>query len=159
MPRFTYTFLVDDRHSGSRLLDQGCRRDGAPPPTPSATPPVAKLGTGDELAVMVRWGGRGEDAPAHLTGHFMVSAAPTAQNQVMPSPFRIGDTANYLCYDTRTVPWTAPGDEVAYVFPGLVCKDGATNAKYELTFIIECTEPGFYEGRQWSIDPEFDTGN
>jgi|SoiMetStandDraft_5_1073268.scaffolds.fasta_scaffold13101_2 hypothetical protein len=148
---FTYTFSVQDRDFGSRLADHGLSRNGK-----RFAPTDPKMKAGDTLQVEVMWPGRPEDAPLQLAGHFMISAAPLAAAQVMPSPFRNGD--HYLCYKQQTVAWSNRGDTVTYLFPGLVCADGAA-AQYELTFTLECEGPGFYNDRQWSIDPEFDTGN
>ena len=152
MPKYTFTFEVDDRRAGSRLINHGVSpHDGDQLAAP-------KIKSGDTLAVDIQFGGAGDAAPQHLTGHFMISAAPAAP-QAMPSPFRIGTSPNYLCYDEQTVTWTAPDNANPYYqFPGLTCQDGQ-DGNYELTFILECTEDGPYKDRQWSIDPEFDTGN
>jgi hypothetical protein len=151
MARFTFTFVVEDRDFGSKLTNSGLARDGK-----RVDPTTPKMQAGDTLEVEVMWSARVEEVPPQLSGHFMISAAPNAPAQLMPSPFRNG--SHYLCYQKQTAAWSARGYAVGYVFPGLECVDG-NQAQYELTFTLECEGPGYFSGRQWSIDPEFDTGN
>ena len=153
MPRsFKYVFKVTDKGRGGQLDDQGCAVDAGPVQRGKAT--LKRL---DTLRVTIQWNGGPDDAPARMTGHFVISPAPlAAPTQIPPSPFR--DGANYRCYWTQIAEQSVAGGTATYNFPGLPIEDPGDD-KYELTFIAEVTDPVSGTTTQWSVDPEFDTGN
>lgn len=151
MRQFTYHFRVVDHANGGRLEDRGCAIDAGP-----VQPGLATMERLDRLGVCIEWDGAAADAQEHLDGHFVITPALDATaSQIAPSPFR--EHNNYLCYWLETAPKAVVASGAAYTFPGRQI-DATARGKFELTFVAE-SDRGFDTATQWSVDPEFDTGN
>ena len=73
----------------------------------------------------------------------------------VPSPFVQGANNNYLCISTQPgIAGVVGSSSTVYTF-GSFTYPGSSEGSYELTFVALDASTG----RQWSADPEFDTGS
>jgi hypothetical protein len=143
------TYTIANGGHGGRLTG------GFPAANPPSTDPPS-LAKSQSLQVVVLWTGPTPPKNGQMTGYLVFSPAAQADNQAAPSPFMHGH--NFLCFQKQTPVRSVSGSDLTFTFPALPY-NGSAPGKYELTFIAQEGDGNDPHARQWSADPEFDTGS
>lgn len=126
----------------------------APNPTPVGCSQPSLMGNsgsvpGDTIQVSVTWNAGSPTAPVNAVLTF-TPAIDAQTNPIGGSPYVSGGT--FVC--SRLFPGVQNGRTSTYLFGPTDPYNGGLKGSYELTIVITDAN-----GTQWSIDPEFDTGN
>lgn len=138
---------------GGRLAALGSGPLWSPAPSGGATQPTLMGNSGgvagDQIQAVVTFNA---GAPSNPVAVFTFTPAQdAATNQIGASPFLSGGT--FVCSQSFTGV-QQKNSTTTYVFGPTAPYNGGLQGAYELTIVITDST-----GTQWSIDPEFDTGN
>ena len=150
MPDIVCKFTIPSGQNGGKLSGGFLKDDGSYWPALSG-PELSKDAT---LKLSVEHPDA-QNAPLHLAGIFVFSAASTTPNQAKGSPF-VDNHGHARCLTTLSADKVVSNGKAIYTFAPIAYK-GGNPGHYELTFVAE--DPNNGSPIQWAEDPEFDTGN
>jgi hypothetical protein len=144
MANFTCSYQVPGGNGG-KLVGSGF------------SPNRPRLNQNDTLTLALAWSGS-DTPPNALVAYFIFSAAQDASStQSGASPF-VGGTGQAISYQLQQAPLVSSGGRSTYTFEPFTYNGGRPGS-YELTVVVETGTGNLAITKQWSADPEFDTGS